>query len=89
MYSILLTAVIAKFSIRGERTLHLILTNLIKFHKAEIRVLIRGGGILPEEFLLKSTLITTDFKKIRRAEQEDVNIYPELCISSIVQEWRK
>ena len=28
-------------------------------------------------------------KKIRRAEQKDVNIYHALCTSSIVQEWRK
>ena len=43
-----------------------------------------GGGaysyirVLPDEFLLKSTVMTTDLKKIRRAEREYMNIYPPI-----------
>ena len=32
--------------------------------------------VLPDEVLLKSTLMTTDFKEIRRAECEYINIPP-------------
>ena len=34
--------------------------------------------VLPDEFLLKSTVMTTDFKRIFRAEREYMNIHPPI-----------
>ena len=47
------------------------------------KALIGGGGgaysyirVLPDEFLLKSTVMTTDFKEFRRVEREYMNVPP-------------
>ena len=39
--------------------------------------------VLPDKFIFKSTLITTDFKKVHWAEQEDTGI-PSATINALV-----
>ena len=60
--------------------------------RAVTKALIGGGGgaysyirVLPDEFLLKSTVMTNWFsKEIRRAEREYMNIYPPPPINALV-----
>ena len=40
--------------------------------------------VLPDEFLLKPVVITVDFKRIRRAEREYMNIHPPPPINALV-----
>ena len=50
--------------------------------RAVTKALIGGGGaysyirVLPDEFLLKSTVMTLIAKEIRRAEREYMNMHP-------------
>ena len=49
-----------------------------------------GGGeysyllVLPDEFLLKSAVIKFNFKEIRRAEHEYMNVHPPPPINALV-----
>ena len=63
--------------------------------RAVTKALIGRGGaysyirVLPDEFLLKSTVMTTVWKEIRRAEREYVNIHPPPPINALVTDLMK